>query len=90
MNLDSLCIRSQDHLVDHLPNHQVSRISPSRPTFLHQDSSTRPMDQGRQENHPQQPHSKSNKNRDQMVGHFYHKILLEDSDSDRFGNMDDR
>ena len=67
----------------------MSRISPSQPTFPRQDSSTRPMDQDRQENHRQQPHSESNKNRDQMAGHSDHKILLEDCDSDQFENMDD-
>ena len=68
----------------------MSRILPSQPTFPHQDSSTRPMDQDRQENRRQQPHSKSNKSRDQMAGHSDRKILLEDYDSDRFENMDDR
>ena len=89
MNPDSLCIHSRDHLGDHLSNHPMSRILPSQPTFPRPDSSTRPMDPDRQENRRQQPHSKSNKSRDQMAGHSDHKILLEDCDSDQFENMDD-
>ena len=68
----------------------MSKILPSQPTFPHQDSSTRPMDPDRQGNHLQLPHSKSNKNHDQMAAHSYRKILLEDFDSDQFGNMGDR
>ena len=51
-------------------------------------ATTRPMDQDRQENRRQQPHSKSNKSRDQMAAHSDRKILLEDCDSDQFENMD--
>ena len=90
MNPDSLCIYNPDHLGDHLPNHPMSRILPNQPTFPRQDSSTRPMDQDRKENHRQRPHLKSNKNRDQMAAHSDRKILLEDCDSDQFENMDDR
>ena len=89
-NPDSLCIHSQDHLVDHLSNHPTSKILSSQPTFPHQDSSTRPMDRDQQENHRQRPHSGSSKNHDQMAVHSYRKILLEDFDSDQFENMGDR
>ena len=68
----------------------MSRISPSRPTFPHQGSSTRPKDPDRQESHLQRQHSKSSKNHGQMAAHSYRKILLEDCDSDQFGSMGGR